>query len=73
MRNEYEIVVNAQLDPRWAEMFDGFTIRNLPNGEAVLSGHIADQAALYGVLNRIRDLGLALRAVRLVEPDASPT
>jgi len=44
-------------------------ISNQPNGEAVLTGALADQAALHGVLNRMRDLGLVLIAVQRVGPD----
>ena len=65
----YEIRVKGHLGGRWSEWFDGLEITNLENGEALLSGEIADQAALHGVLAKVRDLGLPLIAVAHVEPD----
>jgi hypothetical protein len=64
----YEIRVKGHLDGRWSEWFDGLTITNLKNGEAMLSGEIVDQSALHGVLNKVRDLGLPLVAVRSSSP-----
>jgi hypothetical protein len=64
----YEIRVKGHLDGRWSDWFDGLEITNLKNGEALLSGHIVDQAALHGVLTKVRDLGLPLLAVRNVGP-----
>jgi hypothetical protein len=52
--------VAGHLNPRWAAWFDGLDIRHLPDGTTELRGTIADQAALYGQLNRARDLGLTL-------------
>jgi hypothetical protein len=60
----YYIRVKGQLDKEWSEWFDGLAIRNMPNGDAVLHGHVADQSALHGVLARVRDLGLPLITVR---------
>jgi hypothetical protein len=60
----YEIRVKGHLDGRWSDWFDGLEITNLKNGEALLSGEIVDQAALHGVLTRVRDLGLPLLSVR---------
>jgi len=70
-----QIRVKGHLYPtsRWVEWFGGLTIENQPDGEALLSGPLPDQAALYGVLNRIRDLGLTLVAVNCVEPDSGST
>jgi hypothetical protein len=59
----YEIRVKGHLDSRWSAWFEGLTITNLPRGEALLSGALADQAALHGVLMKVRDLGLPLLAV----------
>ncbi len=56
----YEIRVRGHLSNQWAERFGGLAIDNLPNGEALLSGALPDQAALHGVLNRILYLGLTL-------------
>ena len=64
----YEIRVKGHLDGRWSECFDGLAIANLKNGDAVLSGEIIDQSALHGVLNKVRDLGLPLVAVRSAGP-----
>ncbi len=64
----YEIRVKGHLDDRWSEWFDGLKITNLENGEALLSGEIVDQAALHGVLAKVRDLGLPLVAVTCVGP-----
>jgi hypothetical protein len=57
------ITVERHLDVTWSEWFEGLTIRNLDNGQAVLSGPLVDQAALHGVLAKIRDLGLPLTEV----------
>jgi hypothetical protein len=65
----YEITVRGHLDERWSEWFNGMNIRNLPAGEAVLCGPVIDQAALHGLLIKIRDLGLSLVAVHIVQPD----
>ena len=54
----YQIRVQGHLSDRWATCFGNLKIENQPNGEAVLSGPLADQAALHGVLARIRELGL---------------
>jgi hypothetical protein len=59
----YRIRVRGHLDGSWSEWFDGLTIANRANGETVLSGEIIDQAALFGVLNKVRDLGLPLLAL----------
>ena len=64
----YEIRVKGHLEGRWSEWFDGLKITNLKNGEAMLSGEIVDQAALHGVLNKVRDLGLPLLAVMSASP-----
>ena len=65
----YEIWVKGHLDAHWTPWFAGLEIANLENGEAVLSGEIVDQAALHGMLAKVRDLGLPLIAVAHVEPD----
>ena len=54
------IRVKGHLSSQWVDWFDGLTIENQPDGEAVLSGPLPDQTALYSVLNRMRDLGLEL-------------
>jgi len=64
----YKIRVKGHLDERWSDWFDGLEITNLKNGETTLSGEIVDQAALHGVLAKVRDLNLALVAVSSVDP-----
>ena len=54
------IRVNGHLSSQWVDWFDGLKLENRPDGEAVLSGSLPDQAAVYSVLNRMRDLGLEL-------------
>ena len=69
MTQVYQIRVRGHLTNAWAEWFDGLSIENLPNGESLLSGPVADQAALYGLLTKVRDLNLTLLAVALIEPE----
>lgn len=64
----YAIRVQGRLDPRRAAWFDNLEIQPAPNGETLLYGPLVDQAALFGILVRIRDLGLKLVAVNTVEP-----
>ena len=59
----YEIRLKGHLEPRWADWFDGLTLTQEGDGTTVLSGSVADQAALYGLLGKVRDLGLPLIAV----------
>jgi hypothetical protein len=56
----YRIVIKGHLDSEWSDWFDGLTITLVDNGETILSGPVADQTALHGVLNKIRDMGLPL-------------
>lgn len=60
----YEIRVRGHLDPRRARWFDGMTITLLEDGDTLIAGEVPDQPALYGLLNRVRDLGLPLIAVQ---------
>lgn len=60
----YEIRVAGELDPCWRSWFDGMELEFGPAGETRLSGPVADQAALHGLLARIRDLNLTLISVR---------
>ena len=59
----YQIVVKGHLESRWSQWFEGMDIQNLPNGEAVLSGEVVDQAMLHGLLIKVRDLSLPLISV----------
>ncbi len=69
----YEIGVKGHLARHWETWFDGMTLNAKPNGETLLSGVVRDQAALHGVIDRIRDLGLPLLSVRRVEPNPMTT
>ena len=65
----YEIRLKGHLDSRWAGWFDGLTITNENDGTTLIQGSVVDQAALYGLLQKIRDMGLPLVSVTQVEPD----
>jgi hypothetical protein len=62
----YRIRVNGQLNQHWTDWFGGFTLEYF-NGDTVLTGLVADQAALHGVLSKIRDLGLPIELVQHME------
>ncbi len=64
----YEIRVEGHLSDRWADWFDGLAIHNDPNGETTLSGWLADQASLFGMLNKIQALNLILISVNRLSP-----
>ena len=66
MVSTYHIRLKGHLGGHWSAWFEGMTINNEANGEAVLCGPIADQAALHGILSRIRDLGIVLLSVQAV-------
>ena len=65
----YEIRLKGHLDNRWAAWFEGLTITREDNGETLLRGLVVDQAALHGLLRKVRDLGLPLVAVIQIEPE----
>jgi hypothetical protein len=60
----YEVTVQGGLAPRWATWFDGFTLTARTDGRTVITGTVVDQAALHGLLQSLRDLGLPLLSVR---------
>jgi len=64
----YEILVRGQLDDHWTTWFEGLTLTSLENGETLIAGPVRDQAALHGILAKIRDLDLYLLAVVLSRP-----
>lgn len=66
-RVAYQIKVKGILDTKWKDWFDNFTIIPQPDDETLLSGTVADQAALHGLLAKIRDLGLPLILVQQVK------
>ncbi len=59
----YEIRVKGHLDGRWAAWFDGLTFRHETDGSTVIQGAVADQAALHGLLQKVRDVGVPLVSV----------
>jgi hypothetical protein len=65
----YEIRLKGHLEARWVKWFDGLAITLEENGDTLLSGPVADQAALHGLLKKVRDVGLPLLSVNTVEPD----
>ena len=63
-----EIQLKGHLDARWSDWLDGLTISHETKGTTLLAGPVADQSALHGVLAKIRDLGLPLVSVNLLDP-----
>jgi hypothetical protein len=67
----YQIRVKGSLDQKWSDWFDGFTMTPQADGTTLLTGPVADQAALHGLLAKIRDMGLPLLFVKRVEDNLS--
>jgi hypothetical protein len=65
----YKIRIKGHLDQQWTEWFEGLTITLEDNGDTLLTGHVVDQAALHGLLRKVRDLGMPLLSVDSVKPD----
>ena len=65
----YEIRLKGHLDERWAERFEGLTLSHDSDGTTILAGLVVDQAALHGVLRKVRDLGMPLLSVVHIGPD----
>ena len=63
----YQICIEDHLDLEWSDWFDGWTIRHQENGSTVLTGMVPDQAALHGVLVKIRNLNLTLVSLKKYE------
>jgi len=64
----YQIRIKGHLDSQWTDWFEGLTITLEDNGDTLLTGPVIDQAALHGLLKKVRDLGLPLVSVSPVEP-----
>ena len=65
----YEIRLRGRLDSRWAAWFDGLSLSTENDGTTVIGGPVVDQAALHGLLQKVRDLGLPLVSVTQIQPD----
>jgi hypothetical protein len=68
----YEIRVKGHLDQHWSAWFDGMTVNNEASGDTVISGPLADQAALHSLLVKVFNLNLTLISVLRMETDATP-
>ena len=64
----YQIRIEGHLGPRWTDWFGGLSITQEDDGETLLSGLVVDQAALHGLLRKVRDLGMPLISAIRVEP-----
>jgi hypothetical protein len=69
----YQIRIEGHLGPQWTDWFGGLTITLENNGDTLLTGPVVDQAALHGILRKVRDLGLPLLTVSRVEPGQAET
>jgi hypothetical protein len=66
----YQIRLKERLDPHWSAWLDGLMVNHEANGETVLTGEVVDQAALYGLLSKVRDLHVTLLSVSPLEADS---
>ena len=69
MDETYQFRLNRHLDESWSEWLNDMSIEQQPDGTTLITGQIADQAALFGLLSRVRDLGMPLLSVNILEPD----
>ena len=67
----YQLRIKGHLGPKWADWFGGMTITLEDNGDTVLTGPVVDQAALHGLLRKVRDLGLPLISATRAQTDQS--
>ena len=65
---QYEIRLKGHLDTRWGDQFEHMSFTHASDGTTILAGPVVDQAALYGLLRQVRDLGLPLLSVMLIDP-----
>jgi hypothetical protein len=65
----YEIRIQGRLDDRWSAWFDGLDLCRTEDGATVLRGPVTDQAALHGLLHKLRDIGLPLLSLTRTDPD----
>jgi hypothetical protein len=66
---QYEIRLKGHLDSRWAAWFDGLSLSRQSDGTTTIHGFVADQAALHGLLQKVRDIGVPLISVTQIQPD----
>jgi hypothetical protein len=64
----YQIRIRGHLDSQWTEWFEGLSITLEENGDTLLSGPVVDQAALHGLLKKVRDMGMSLVSVCPIQP-----
>ena len=69
----YQIALQGHLSDQWSDWFDGFTITLDERGQTILTGPVIDQAALHGLLKKVRDLGLPLISVNRLDPGGGTT
>jgi len=69
----YQVRIEGHLGSQWTDWFGGLTITLEENGDTLLTGPVVDQAALHGLLKKVRDLGMPLVSVARVEPDQADT
>jgi hypothetical protein len=67
----YELRIRGHLDTRWAAWFDGLSLTHEGDGTTVIRGPVVDQAALHGLLTKVRDLGMPLIAVTQLDPNSN--
>lgn len=65
----YQIRIREHLAPQWMDWFDGLTITLEENGDTLLTGPVIDQAALHGILKKVRDMGMLLLSVNSIDPN----
>jgi len=71
MSDKYEIRLKGRLEKHWSQWFNGLVIQHRKHNETVLTGPIADQAALHGILAKIRDIGIPLLALKRLQESHS--
>ena len=69
----YQIRIKGHLSQQWMSWFEGLTITREQDGNTLLAGAVIDQAALHGILKKVRDLGMPLLSVNPVPPDGTET
>lgn len=67
----YQVRLRGELGPQWAEWFEGWALALDAHGDTLLTGPVADQAALHGLLRKVRDLGIPLLSINCIDPGDS--